>query len=128
MVNENTFRPPYFHRNCMSEFMGLISGAYDAKKEGERHTYKGFLPGGGSLHSIMTPHGPDAAVFEAATTATLKPVKLPSDGLAFMFETNLFLSVTKKAAEMTELQRGYYECWQGLKKWFDPGDRNAGPK
>ncbi len=77
MVGEDTFRPPYYHRNCMAEFMGLISGGYDAKNEG-------FVPGGASLHSIMTPHGPDADVFHAASVEELKPVKLRPDGLAFM--------------------------------------------
>jgi homogentisate 1,2-dioxygenase len=60
MVAEKTFRPPYFHRNCMSEYMGLIDGTYDGKEGG-------FVPGGASLHSIMTPHGPDAATFNKGT-------------------------------------------------------------
>lgn len=57
MVSEHTFRPPYYHRNIMSEFMGNICGTYDAKETG-------FGPGCASLHSIMTPHGPEADVFE----------------------------------------------------------------
>jgi homogentisate 1,2-dioxygenase len=67
---EHTFRPPYYHRNCMSEFMGNIRGTYDAKT-------KGFLPGGGSLHSIMIAHGPEADVLEKASKAPLVPVKMP---------------------------------------------------
>lgn len=117
MVAEKTFRPPYYHRNCMSEFMGLISGAYDAKKEG-------FLPGGASLHSIMTAHGPDRQVFEAATKAILQPEKLAANGLAFMFETNKMLSVSRWAIDKESpggqvLQNDYFKCWQGLQKYFD---------
>ena len=69
LVAEHTFRPPWYHRNIMSEFMGLIRGSYDAKEEG-------FVPGGMSLHNMMLPHGPDADGFEKATTAELKPQKL----------------------------------------------------
>ena len=127
MVAENTFRPPYYHRNCMSEFMGLISGGYDAKQHG-------FVPGGASLHSIMTAHGPDRDTFEKASTDELKPLKLRPDGLAFMFETNHMLAVTKWALEKIPghggdvLQDDYYLCWQGLGKYFDPNDIHAGPK
>ena len=69
MVQEHTFRPPYYHRNCMSEFMGLIKGKYDAKEEG-------FLLGGGSLHSMMSPHGADAIAYDRAVSGTCEPVKL----------------------------------------------------
>jgi homogentisate 1,2-dioxygenase len=79
-VQENTFRPPYYHRNCMSEFMGLIQGQYEAKKEG-------FKPGGASLHSCMTPHGPDAKTFEGASNAALKPERVAEGTMAFMFES-----------------------------------------
>ncbi|KAJ3414857.1 hypothetical protein HDV05_005921 [Chytridiales sp. JEL 0842] len=113
MVGENTFRPPYFHRNCMAEFMGLIDGGYDAKQGG-------FLPGGGSLHSAMSAHGPDAATFEKASNEELKPVKLRPDGLAFMFETCFMLSVASWALDEKEggLQGDYYTCWQGMPKKF----------
>jgi homogentisate 1,2-dioxygenase len=126
MVAENTFRPPYYHRNCMSEFMGLISGTYDAKKEG-------FLPGGASLHSIMTPHGPDSEVFEKASTADLKPFRTDERGLAFMFESCYFLSLTKWALDKGQdggdaLQANYSKCWTSLKKHFDPQNIQAGPK
>ncbi|KAI8816746.1 Homogentisate 1,2-dioxygenase, partial [Fimicolochytrium jonesii] len=118
MVAEHTFRPPYYHRNCMSEFMGLISGGYDAKAEG-------FLPGGASLHSTMSSHGPDNATFEKASTEELKPVKLRPDGLAFMFESCYMLSLSNWALRPDQaggkvLQAKYYECWIGLKKRFDP--------
>jgi hypothetical protein len=63
LVAQDTFRPPWFHRNVASEFMGLIHGVYDAKAEG-------FAPGGASLHNCMTGHGPDAATFEKASTPT----------------------------------------------------------
>ena len=75
---EHTFRPPYYHRNCMSEFMGNIRGTYDAKT-------KGFLPGGGSLHSIMIAHGPEADVLEKASKAPLAPVKMPEVGSSFIW-------------------------------------------
>lgn len=117
-VSEHTFRPPWFHRNCMTEFMGLISGCYDAKKEG-------FLPGGASLHSIMTAHGPDAQVFEDASRATNLPVKPAGDGLAFMFESYKMFTVSKWALEAEGggvLQPKYYECWQSMKKYFDGVD------
>jgi homogentisate 1,2-dioxygenase len=112
LVAEHTFRPPWFHRNFMNEFMGLITGEYDAKAEG-------FAPGGASLHNCMAGHGPDAATYEAATQADLKPVHL-SDTMAFMFETRYVVRPTQYAMDTTELQGEYYECWQGLKKRFAP--------
>lgn len=110
LVAEHTFRPPWFHRNMMNEFMGLVFGEYDAKAEG-------FLPGGASLHNCMSGHGPDAETWEKASGAELKPVKLDNT-LAFMFETGLPVRPTKFALETKILQHEYYECWQGLKKHF----------
>jgi homogentisate 1,2-dioxygenase len=112
LVAENTFRPPWYHMNVMSEFMGLIQGAYDAK-------HQGFVPGGMSLHNCMLPHGPDAEAFEKASTMELKPRKL-SNTMAFMFETRFPQRVTKYAAELSTLQDDYVDCWQGIKKLFDP--------
>ena len=110
MVAEHTFRPPWFHRNFMNEFMGLVYGEYDAKAEG-------FLPGGASLHNCMSGHGPDAATFEKASNADLKPQFL-GDTLAFMFETRFVCRPTAYAMKTAELQHEYYECWQDLKKHF----------
>src|SRR5207244_2490276 len=110
MVAEHTFRPPYFHRNIMNEFMGLIFGVYDAKAEG-------FLPGGASLHNCMSGHGPDAETWERASNADLKPHYI-DDTLAFMFETQLVLRPTRYAMESKILQHEYFECWQGLKNHF----------
>ena len=110
LVGEDTFRPPWFHRNVMCEFMGLVTGAYDAKAEG-------FLPGGASLHNCMSAHGPDAETWERATSAELKPHKLDNT-LAFMFETRLAMRLTRYAMESSELQQDYFEGWQGLKKHF----------
>ena len=109
-VAENTFRPPWYHRNIMSEFMGLVCGVYDAKPEG-------FQPGGMSLHNSMLPHGPDADAFEKASSAELKPVKL-TNTLAFMFESRLPQRVTKFAAEAPFRQPGYADCWKPLRKNF----------
>ena len=109
-VAEHTFRPPWFHRNIMNEFMGLIAGAYDAKAEG-------FVPGGASLHNCMSGHGPDAETYERASTADLQPRYL-DDTLAFMFETRLVIRPTKFAMETKIRQHEYFECWQGLKKHF----------
>ncbi len=110
MVAEHTFRPPWFHRNVMSEYMGLVYGAYDAKAEG-------FVPGGGSLHNCMSGHGPDATTFEAASNATLQPQKLDKT-MAFMFETRLLIHPTRVAIESPQLQKDYLQCWHGLKKHF----------
>jgi homogentisate 1,2-dioxygenase len=110
MVAEHTFRPPWFHRNMMNEFMGLVFGKYDAKAEG-------FVPGGASLHNCMSGHGPDAETYERATAAELKPQYLDNT-LAFMFETRLVVRPTKFALETRILQHEYYECWQGLKNYF----------
>jgi homogentisate 1,2-dioxygenase len=110
LVAENTFRPPWYHRNVMSEYMGLIYGQYDAKEEG-------FVPGGGSLHNQMSAHGPDLDAFEKASDADLKPVKL-SGTLAFMFESRYIIRPTKFAMDCAELQHEYSEVWQGLKKNF----------
>ncbi|MCZ4287365.1 homogentisate 1,2-dioxygenase [Hoeflea alexandrii] len=117
MVAEHSFRPPWYHRNIMSEFMGLIEGRYDAKEEG-------FLPGGMSLHNMMMPHGPDHDAFEKASTVELKPVKL-SDTMAFMFETRFPQMVTRYAAELETLQSGYVTCWEGIERKFD-GTPEAG--
>jgi homogentisate 1,2-dioxygenase len=110
LVAAHTFRPPWFHRNAMNEFMGLIFGTYDAKAEG-------FVPGGASLHNSMSGHGPDAETYERASSASLKPVYL-EDTLAFMFETQLVIRPTKFAIETSIRQHEYFECWQGLKKHF----------
>jgi homogentisate 1,2-dioxygenase len=110
MVAEHTFRPPWFHRNVMSEFMGLIQGAYDAKAEG-------FLPGGSSLHNGLTGHGPDSDTVEKAGAAKLAPQFL-GDTLAFMFETRWVLHPTRFALETPALQAGYQDCWRGLPKRF----------
>ena len=109
MVMEHTFRPPYFHRNCMSEFMGMIRGKYDAKE--------GFVAGGASLHNIMTPHGPDQATFEKASTAELGPEYFDG-GLAFMFESVYFLDISESALECPERENSYQSCWQTLEKKF----------
>jgi len=113
MVAEHTFRPPYFHRNLMNEYMGLIFGTYDAKSEG-------FEPGGGSLHNCMSGHGPDAATFAQASSAELEPRYL-GDTLAFMFETRLILRPTVAAMDAPQRQRDYWRCWQGLEKNFSRG-------
>lgn len=110
-VAENTFRPPWYHMNIMSEFMGNIYGVYDAKPEG-------FQPGGISLHNCMLPHGPDSDAFEKASTAELVPAKLENT-LAFMFETRFAQFVTDFAAHCPELQDDYADCWSGLEKHFD---------
>ncbi|KAI9304671.1 homogentisate 1,2-dioxygenase [Cunninghamella echinulata] len=111
-VAENTFRPPYFHRNCMSEFMGLILGDYEGKTGG-------FLPGGGSLHSAMTPHGPDANVFNAASEAELTPVRVAENTQAFMFETSLMLSTTQWGLKTCgKVQEDYYKAWINLENKF----------
>ncbi|MFD8689666.1 homogentisate 1,2-dioxygenase [Streptomyces sp. NPDC059651] len=115
LVGEDTFRPPYFHRNVMSEYMGLIEGAYDAKTAGKG----GFVPGGGSLHSMMSAHGPDRETFERASAAELKPQKI-DDGLAFMFETRWPVITTGQAATAGHLQHGYDDVWQGLSRNFHP--------
>jgi homogentisate 1,2-dioxygenase len=110
LVAEDTFRPPWYHLNIMSEFMGLIYGVYDAKPEG-------FVPGGMSLHNSMTPHGPDRDAFEQASTAELSPVRL-TDTLAFMFESSQPQRVSAFAATVEQLQRNYAHCWDGLERRF----------
>jgi homogentisate 1,2-dioxygenase len=112
LVAEHTFRPPWFHRNFMSEFMGLIRGEYDAKAEG-------FVPGGASLHNCMAGHGPDSASYEKAIAADLKPVYV-ADTLAFMFETRFVCRPTKFALASSQLDEQYFECWQGLDRRFKP--------
>lgn len=117
-VQEHTFRPPYYHRNCMSEFMGLIYGNYEAK-------VGGFMPGGASLHSMMTPHGPDAKCFQAASTCGLKPERVADNTQSFMFETSLGLSVTKWALECAELDTNYHQCWKDIQHNFSAISKTA---
>ncbi|HYU12658.1 MAG TPA: homogentisate 1,2-dioxygenase [Stellaceae bacterium] len=110
LVAEHSFRPPFFHRNVMSEFMGLVHGAYDAKAEG-------FLPGGMSLHNCLSAHGPDRATFERAVAADLKPQRI-ADTLAFMFETRLVVRPTRFALDTPALQQDYDACWADFEKMF----------
>jgi homogentisate 1,2-dioxygenase len=112
LVMEDTFRPPWYHRNVMSEFMGLVHGQYDAKPEG-------FKPGGMSLHNCMVPHGPDAEAFGKASNAALAPHKL-DDTLAFMFESRWRFKPTAFALGCGALDAKYADCWSGLKDGFTP--------
>ncbi len=105
-VAEHTFRPPYFHRNVMSEFMGLIHGVYDAKETG-------FVPGGSSLHNCMSAHGPEATVHKKASSAELKP-RFMDDTLAFMFESRYVYEPTTFASKSELLQKNYLDCWSKL--------------
>jgi homogentisate 1,2-dioxygenase len=121
LVMENTFRPPWFHRNIASEFMGLIEGVYDAKAEG-------FAPGGASLHNCMSGHGPDAVTWEKATAAdTSRPAAL-TDTMAFMFETRAVIRPTRYALESPLLQRDYGRVWQDLRRQFTPPSAEADPR
>ena len=110
LVGEDTFRPPWYHRNVMSEFMGLVKGVYDAKAEG-------FLPGGASLHNMWSAHGPDAETFDRASTAELVPQKI-TDTLAFMFETRWPLVTTDFARAAGHCQPDYDAVWQGVGRQF----------
>ncbi|QOY63906.1 homogentisate 1,2-dioxygenase [Lysobacter sp. H21R4] len=111
LVAQDTFRPPWFHRNIASEYMGLIHGAYDAKAEG-------FVPGGSSLHNSMTGHGPDAATFDKASEADLSTPDVISGTMAFMFETRAVIRPTTQALAARHRQRDYQACWAGLEKHF----------
>jgi homogentisate 1,2-dioxygenase len=113
LTMRDTFRPPWFHRNVASEFMGLIHGAYDAKAEG-------FLPGGASLHNCMTGHGPDAETFEKASRADTTKPDYVEDTMAFMFETPAVIRPTRFALETSQLQAEYFQCWQDLERHFNP--------
>jgi len=114
LVAEDTYRPPYFHRNIMAEFMGLIRGSFEAKAEG-------FVPGGSSLHNTYASHGNDAETFEKASTAELRPQKLP-DTLAFMLETRWTVRLTRHALNAEYRQPDYDHAWAGLKRAFEDGD------
>lgn len=106
LVAEDTFRPPWFHRNVMSEMMGLIKGIYDAKAEG-------FVPGGVSLHNCMLPHGPDVATFEKASTAELVPHKVDNT-MAFMFESRRVFRLSRQALDAEHRQGDYDGVWDGF--------------
>lgn len=112
LVMEDSFRPPWFHRNVMSEFMGLVYGVYDAKPGG-------FAPGGMSLHNPLVAHGPDAEAFERASAKTLEPERL-SGTLAFMFETRYALEPTAYASALDRIDTGYPHCWDALEHRFRP--------
>ena len=116
-VAEDTFRPPWYHKNIMSELMGNIYGQYDAKPQG-------FVPGGMSLHNMMLPHGPDKEAFEKASNATLEPQKL-ANTMSFMFETRFPQHLTQFAAQEAPLQDDYIDCWSDIDKKFDgrPGKK-----
>jgi homogentisate 1,2-dioxygenase len=110
LVGEDTFRPPWYHRNVMSEFMGLVHGVYDAKAEG-------FLPGGASLHNMWSAHGPDAETYRKASTAELAPQKI-TDTLAFMFETRWPITVPDFAHAAVHRQSDYDGVWRGIERGF----------
>ena len=110
LVGENTFRPPYYHRNTMTEFMGNIAGTYDAKE-------KGFIPGASSLHSCMSGHGPEAEVFEKASNADLKPQFVGAGSLAFMFETCYMMKLTAHG-DTQYVDTDYQSCWKSLPRLF----------
>ena len=111
LVAQDTFRPPWFHRNVASEFMGLVHGAYDAKAEG-------FAPGAASLHNCMSGHGPDAATFDKASKADLSQPDVIGDTMAFMFETRGVIRPTRQAVDAPHRQRDYQDCWAGLRRHF----------
>ncbi len=111
MVAEHSFRPPWYHKNIMSELMGNIYGQYDAKPQG-------FLPGGLSLHNCMLPHGPDREAFEKASNGELEPHKL-EETMSFMFETRFPQHLTDWAARTAPVQDDYLDCWTSLEKKFD---------
>ena len=113
LAMQDTFRPPWFHRNIASEFMGLVHGAYDAKADG-------FSPGGASLHNSMSGHGPDAETFEKASAADLSRPQVITDTMAFMFESRMVWRPTPYALESAQLQPDYYRAWASLRKNFDP--------
>ena len=114
LAMQDTFRPPWFHRNVANEYMGLIHGVYDAKSTG-------FVPGGASLHNCMSGHGPDAATFAKALAAdTSQPVHI-ADTMAFMFESRMVIRPTRSALHgRPALQKDYVDVWLDLKKHFDP--------
>lgn len=114
LVQENTFRPPWYHRNTMAEFMGLICGDYDAKEGG------GFVPGGASLHNVMSSHGPDAHTHEKASNMELKPQKVGSGSIAFMFETCLMLGLTEWGLRTCQKVQDDYneESWMPVVRHF----------
>jgi homogentisate 1,2-dioxygenase len=113
LAMQNTFRPPWFHRNVASEFMGLIHGTYDAKAAG-------FAPGGSSLHNCMSGHGPDSGTFETALRENSDTPRYIGNTMAFMFETRAVIRPTRAALRSPQVQKDYQSCWQGLKKYFDP--------
>ena len=112
-VANHTFRPPWFHRNTMSEYMGLVTGSYEAKKHG-------FVPGGSSLHNCMSGHGPELGVFESAAQVALRPERIADNTMAFMFETNFMMNPTNYAMSHLKLDEDYVKCWKGFKKNFNP--------
>jgi len=116
LAAQDTFRPPWFHRNIASEFMGLIHGVYDAKAEG-------FSPGGASLHNCMTGHGPDAGTFEKAVEADTSVPHHVRDTMAFMVETRAVIHPTAQALALPTRQPDYAQCWHGLRRHFDPTRR-----
>lgn len=115
LVAEHSFRPPWYHLNIMSEFMGLIYGQYDAKEQG-------FVPGGMSLHNCVLPHGPDADAFSKASSIPLEPKKL-SQTMAFMFEMRFPQQLTQFAVGLRTLQENYGDVWKGIGKNFRPDRR-----
>ncbi|GMT00294.1 hypothetical protein PENTCL1PPCAC_22468 [Pristionchus entomophagus] len=109
-VADHTFRLPYYHRNCMSEYMGLIVGCYEAKEGG-------FRPGGASLHSMMTPHGPDVKGFEKGSTEPMTPQRIAEGTMSFMFESSFNMAISPWAVK-ENVDTNYYKDWQPLKKHF----------
>jgi len=58
-----------------------------------------------------------------ATKADLAEPDYIRDTMAFMFETRCIIRPSRYAMESAALQAEYFQCWQGLKKHFDPQQR-----
>jgi homogentisate 1,2-dioxygenase len=114
LVMEDTFRPPWYHRNTMAEFMGLIKGEYDARTDG------GFKAGGASLHNIMAGHGPDSNTHQKASNAVLTPQKVGEGSMAFVIESSMLLGLSEWAIKGSgKMQKAYSkQTWGGLQSQF----------
>lgn len=100
---EDTYWPPYYHRNTMSEFSGPI--VYDQAHEW--HKEHSFKPYGAQLNGTMTAHGPSKEVHQAARESDLKPKKVGMEGLTiFLLETECPMRVQNWAVELLKKRKG----------------------
>ncbi len=94
---EDTYYLPYYHRNCMSEFAGMVVRDQEEDSPWARGTEFALL--GAMLMNSMVTHGASTEDHVAAGLRSTKPEKI-DDGPFFVFllESENMMKVTEWGA------------------------------